>query len=565
LEPFAKKAKLVQGDVAFPNFSDVQGKFAFVPSSTHQFTLSSIASEDGVYLVSGENKQTPDSVSIDNSTRNDVAGVEWLYLPTHNFTSKFSFSWYRNSGVSDFGGTVLDPGLDRERLQNSPDSTIRLYNVDISSSFTFQKYSLKEEMLLQYDTHLFEFGIARDWLQNDLYWRLQLSPEMRARFENLNIAVLNNFLQTQSYARDILYLQDKWKINELFTAQLGLRYNYFHLLKKKYVEPRLNIAYRFNPLSTIRAAWGLYYQSPGYEKLVDQNVFYSLTNAANLDAERAVHYIFGYERWLSSEIVGKVESYYKRFDNLIIQEKRKAERFTAETIAGQDSTLASGWTTPHLGTEDVYTNTPINNADGEAYGIELYLEKKQIASATKTWGYVSYALAWAQRNIYGTWRPLIYDQRHTINISANVKLNNWLELAVKWRYGTNFPYSPPSGIQPRIISIHIDSVMNGTHIDTTLGIIQTDRNGKVVFDIKRAQGNQINSRRLPPYHRLDIRATAFTTIWGLDWAFYLDIINVYNRTNILNYQFYVTQNLQFEKKPTSMFPILPTLGLNVKF
>ncbi len=565
LEPFAKNAGLVKGDVAFPNFSDIQGKFTVVPSSKHQVTFNGIASQDGVYLVSGSNKQTPDSVSIDNASRNDVAGAEWLSFPAQNFTSKFNFSWYRNTGVSDFGGAVLDPGLDRERLQNSSDSTIRLYNVDISSSFTFQKYSLKEEMLYQFHSHIFEFGISRDWLQNDLYWQLQLSPELRARFENLNVAVLNNFLQSQSYARDVFFVQDKWKMSESFSTQFGLRYNHFHILNKNYVEPRVNISYSLNPVSTFRAAFGLYYQSPGYEKLVDQNVFYSLSNATNLKAERAMHYILGYERWFSSEIFGKVETYYKSFDKLIIQEKRREARFTSETIPGEDSALISGWTTPHLVMEDVYTNNPINNAYGDAYGLEFYFEKKQITTETKIWGYVSYTLAWAQRNVYGVWRPLAYDQRHTINISANYKINNWLEVAVKWRYGTNFPYSPPVGIQPRIISVHIDSVIYGTHVDTTIGIIQTDRNNKVVFDIKRAQGSLINSRRLPPYHRLDIRATAYTKIWGLDWQFYLDVINVYNRTNILNYQFYVTQNLKFEKNPTSMFPILPTLGMSVKF
>lgn len=565
LEPFAKSAKLVSGDVAFPNFSDVQGKLTFLPSAQHQFILNGIASSDGVHLVSGKNKETPDSVSISNDSRNDVAGFSWLYTPLQNINSRLSFSWYRNKGVSDFGGAVLDPGLDRERLSNSSDTTVRLYNIDISSAFAFQKYSLKEEMIVQKNNHLLEFGIIRDWLKNDMYWSLQLSPELRARFQNLNVAILNNFLQTQNYYRTVFYLQDKWELNDKLTIQPGMRFNYFRNLEKYYAEPRFNISYYLNPVSTLRAAWGTYVQSPGYEKLVDQNIFYSLTNANTLEAERATHYILGYERWMSSEIFGRVETYYKRFDNLIVQQKTLAERFTAEVIPGEDSTLVSGWTTPHQVMKETYTNNPINNAYGNSYGMEIYVEKKQVSSETKLWGMFSYALAWAERNVYGVWRPLSYDQRHTINIAGNYKVNDWLELAFKWRYGTNFPYSPPEGIQPRIISVKIDTIINGAHIDTTIGIIQTDRNNKVVFDVIRAQGNQVNSGRLPPYHRLDIRATAYTKIWGLDWTFYLDVINVYNRKNILNYQFFVTENLKFEKNPTSMFPILPTLGMSVKF
>ena len=65
--------------------------------------------------------------------------------------------------------------------------------------------------------------------------------------------------------------------------------------------------------------------------------------------------------------------------------------------------------------------------------------------------------------------------------------------------------------------------------------------------------------------RLDIRINAFADYWELDWVFYLDVINVYNRSNILNYDYFVTQNLVLGREPTTMFPILPTLGFSVRF
>ncbi|KAA0256754.1 MAG: hypothetical protein EDM75_09795, partial [Chlorobiota bacterium] len=87
---------------------------------------------------------------------------------------------------------------------------------------------------------------------------------------------------------------------------------------------------------------------------------------------------------------------------------------------------------------------------------------------------------------------------------------------------------------------------------------------EVIYDVAFDNRERFNSKK-PEYHRLDIRVTAFARFWGLDWNFYLDVINVYNRSNIIGYDYYVTEEKELGIKPTSMFPILPTLGFSIKF
>jgi hypothetical protein len=80
------------------------------------------------------------------------------------------------------------------------------------------------------------------------------------------------------------------------------------------------------------------------------------------------------------------------------------------------------------------------------------------------------------------------------------------------------------------------------------GVVLSDRNGK----------------RYPARHRLDVSLR-----WKLDrgWGTltpYLSVLNVYNQKNVLFYFF------EYEKDPPvrtgiSMFPLLPTLGLEVSF
>ncbi|KUG26585.1 hypothetical protein ASZ90_003568 [hydrocarbon metagenome] len=47
--------------------------------------------------------------------------------------------------------------------------------------------------------------------------------------------------------------------------------------------------------------------------------------------------------------------------------------------------------------------------------------------------------------------------------------------------------------------------------------------------------------------------------------FYLDVINVYNRSNVIGYDYYINDDLTIGREKSTMFPILPTLGFNVRF
>ena len=126
----------------------------------------------------------------------------------------------------------------------------------------------------------------------------------------------------------------------------------------------------------------------------------------------------------------------------------------------------------------------------------------------------------------------------------------WLELGARFNLSSNFPYTAPVGIKPRVVgdSLAVLPFVNKVQFDFDFG----------------TESNRLASRK-PLYHRLDIRATAYTSFWGVDWAFYLDVINVYNHKNIIGYDSYINDKLQVVLKPIGQFPILPTIGINAKF
>ena len=147
IEPFVKNAGLVKENTSFPNFYDVQGKIAIGPYSGNKFILNGIYSRDGVDIVSGKERKTPDSVGVYNLTRNDVFGFAWHYAPNENLFNKVILSWYNNSGTTDFDSEVLDPSLQRTAFEDAVPDTLSPYllGFKFNAVFDFTKYSADDK------------------------------------------------------------------------------------------------------------------------------------------------------------------------------------------------------------------------------------------------------------------------------------------------------------------------------------------------------------------------------------------------------------------------------------
>src|SRR5690606_10744659 len=99
----------------------------------------------------------------------------------------------------------------------------------------------------------------------------------------------------------------------------------------------------------------------------------------------------------------------KDFNNLIIPQIVQGTGFYTEQVPGRDPRFANGWTQPVAVKSDSLTQVPVNNAFGEAYGIELFVAKKNIMNQTNLSGWVSYSLAFADRYEDGVKYPFRFD------------------------------------------------------------------------------------------------------------------------------------------------------------
>ena len=565
LGPFAKRAGLITDDSSFPSFRDLQFKFAFGPFSNSKILVNGIFSEDGVDIVPGKDNDRPDSIAVEDVTTNNLLSLAWHYVPDSKFSSRTTLSWYENAGDNDFNSEILDPLIDNENYTPEQRDSLRnigaLLGLEFDSRYNFRKFSLSNRNVLLRDRSQFEIGGGVDIVRTNLGYNLKIDDQFRSIIQAFPSAsaLLDSFeLKGDNNVRANVYGQAMFKVTDKFFLQPSLRFDYFQIIRTPYLAPRLNVGYAFDPITTLRASAGVYYQSPGLEKLIDTRTFYDLSNAAEigLKAERSYHFIAGIDRWLNTEWFAKAEGYYKRFENLIEQQRLTGYRyeFTLKDPTITDPAYikdVKNWirSSERLPYDSITTN-PINTGSGYAYGFELSLEKRNSSSRSKISGWANYSFSVSKREKFGITQPYRFEQTHVANIVMNYRATNWLEFGARWTYATNFPFTPPVGVTPRIV---------GDSIATNL------LTGEALFNLDFGSDENQYSTKRPAYHRLDFRVSAYTHFWSTDWTFYLDVINVYNRKNVLGYDYSLNSDLSIKRTTVGMFPILPNIGINARF
>lgn len=150
--------------------------------------------------------------------------------------------------------------------------------------------------------------------------------------------------------------------------------------------------------------------------------------------------------------------------------------------------------------------------------------------------------------------PPSFDRRLDVNLVIQRDLPAGIESGLRWHFGTGTPYTRP---------------VAGHALYTTRFSVGARRRWQGPSDPDDSGGfgvvmGERNGERYPAYHRLDL---SFRRPMDLSWGRlvpYLDILNVYNRKNVLLYFYEFDRDVPI-RSGLSMFPFLPTLGVEVRF
>ncbi len=339
---------------------------------------------------------------------------------------------------------------------------------------------------------------------------------------------LNNKIQQESFNTDIagfFKYKQKWG-NLIFEP--SVRFIYYSSLNDMELEPRLGLKYSVSDAVRLKLAGGFYSQNliSSVNELDVVNLFVGFLSGpdeafskpgsstpSDHRLQKAYHIISGVEIDLSKHLTLNVEPYFKRFTQLISLNRNKLvpsdPNYQAET--------------------------------GDAYGIDFSLN--YTLNSFTFWG--TYSLAKVTRDDGEQVYPPIFDRRHNINalISYAFGKNNSWESAIRWNFGTGFPFTLTQGFYTNY------NLTDGINSD----VLSENAELGILYDGKR------NSGRLPSYHRMDI---SIKKTWKFSKSTYLEAVasvtNLYNRNNIFFFD-------RVEYTRVDQLPTIPSLGLNVKF
>jgi len=141
-----------------------------------------------------------------------------------------------------------------------------------------------------------------------------------------------------------------------------------------------------------------------------------------------------------------------------------------------------------------------------------------------------------------------FDRRHNINLVGNAKLGKdekWF-LSVRWNLGTGFPFTPTQGYYPGI-----DFLDQFGNPDIDFDYITANGDPSVLY-------GDLNSKRLPTYHRLDASLKYSTKTEAGEYEVTFGATNIYNRENIFYYDRTSAQRV-------NQLPIMPTISASFAF
>lgn len=308
------------------------------------------------------------------------------------------------------------------------------------------------------------------------------------------------------------YLQDDIQLSSRLAGNVGFRCIYQNYGDYFTAMPRIALAAKMRSDLVVRGAWGLYNQPVSITDLpVEEGI------AENQSPEKAIHYVLAAEYTPIPIIVMKTEAYYKTFDDLV------------------------GRISDYGRKEQLFTSPE----SGSARGIEFLLSIQRMPFISPHLPSLSlgYALSRAEVDTEAGEIPRDSDRRHSLSLNADYALfaNGWLN--VMWRYHTGDPY---------------------TEIWYEKGTSDTgEENWQKKF-------GSINGERYPSYHSLDIRFTKKLIFRKWKLNLYIQVLNLYNRSNVHEYSFdkIVDSNgniTSYDKVAEHFLPILPAIGLSAQF
>jgi hypothetical protein len=460
-------------------FYDFNGKITQDLTPSDKLSLSSFLARDRMDFTSNN------GLTLGVGVQNRAAALRWTHLFGGDLFSDFNVSWsdYSNTLENErrgFGG-VIDNQITDITLKGKLD-WFASSDLTVTTGFEGSRYALR---------YLQQFGGGSDTAAEDATPNIDTDDHIYSGFGQAN-----------------------YQFSESFSAQMGLRANYYQLRDIVSLDPRIAFRLQLRPDIAVKAAWGMYHQYFRLASVQDFSFFDTwLPTDATVDPSLAVHYVLGMETHPFDGYEFNVELYYKDLYN--VSELRE---FVTRSAAVREV---------------------FYNGNGQSYGIEFFLQKR-VGNFT---GWAGYALGsiesrFDELNGGESFRPK-WDRRHDFKFVAQYRINE------RWNLGASFTYQSGQSYTAQTSRYQTSFPGDNQGIGAT---VPADLYGL----------------RLPASHQLNLNANYHTTLFGRPAVLLIDLYNVYSHRDIW-YRYYDTSGDVTEVTDVLLLPIIPSVALEITF
>jgi hypothetical protein len=317
------------------------------------------------------------------------------------------------------------------------------------------------------------------------------------------------------------YYQESWRPTRRLLAEAGLRAEHVTGRGWSGLSPRVSAKWFATPELAVSAAAGQYAQwlhSLNREDIPVRVFDFWVASDEFVEVSRATHFVLGVERWLGPLRFARVEGWLKRYDHLL-------EQNPADDPARRGDEFL--------------------DARGTSYGFDVMLRQLEAGPFS---GWLSYTYALSQRTEGGTGYWPGHDRRHNLNLVGTWQAGRRYTFGARMGVASGTPFTDIVG---QVVRRVYDP---GTHSYGTGGFAGE----------REPLGGLHNAERYPLFQRLDLSVSRTGTWRGVQLVPYFSLVNAYNARNVFIYTFDYTRNPP-TREASSQFPLLPSLGLTVRF
>ena len=375
-------------------------------------------------------------------------------------------------------------------------------------------------------THTLRAGLEWRWSVVDYNYSVPTYGQTTTQFIQSRCSLCDlkrkTWAKVDAHGTDVKgFLQDEWQVLPQFAVNVGTRFVFQNYRRQdaqqQELSPRIAVAYRPTENLILRSAWGFYHQPTDLMTIPVED------GVDDIDtAKQATHYVIGGDYVMPNRFLIRTEAYYKNLSNLSghIPDYGRQSQIIAPVHSGS----AKGF--------DLFINGVISERMVGSLGYAFSIAKGRENSTT------------IFPSVFGEEFFREFDQRHTIALNGNYRLSPSWQLHLSWRFHTG---NPTTNLEHSIIRLP---------------------DGK--SGCERDFGDY-NVNRLPAFHSLDFRLTKTSPHNGWQLSWYFQVLNLYNKSNVHEYAFTeerdddtdVLIDCYVSEEP--FFPIVPTLGVSVKF